>query len=105
MTYIPFAHSTTEDKGWWLLLGGAWRRVGGDDDGSGDEVAEMVWRCRGWCYDGRGGDDDVATVEEGGCRSDVVAAGQKSAGGWPDNGGAAPEKFVEREGACVCRVL
>ncbi|GKB67510.1 retrotransposon protein, putative, ty1-copia subclass [Tanacetum coccineum] len=48
----------------------------------------------------RGGDDDVATVEEGGCRSDVVAAGQKSAGGWPDNGGAAPEKFVEREGAC-----
>ncbi|GKD96662.1 hypothetical protein Tco_1380559, partial [Tanacetum coccineum] len=34
--------------GWWLLLGGAWRRVGGDDDGSGDEVAEMVWRRVWW---------------------------------------------------------
>ncbi|GJW17620.1 hypothetical protein Tco_0025056 [Tanacetum coccineum] len=35
----------------------------------------------GGCWGGRGGDDDVATVEEGGWRSDVVSAGQKLAGG------------------------
>ncbi|GJX85682.1 hypothetical protein Tco_0336456, partial [Tanacetum coccineum] len=65
----------------WRLLEVAW---------DGDDVAVVVvvvshrW---GWfgVEDGlRGGDDDVATVEEGRWRSDVVAAGRKSAGATPE---------------------
>ncbi|GJT86541.1 hypothetical protein Tco_1068258 [Tanacetum coccineum] len=67
--------------------GGEWRR---GDDGMVMRVVVLMAAVGGV----RGGDDDVATVEEGGWRSDVVAAGQKSAGGWPDPA-MAPEK--ERE--------
>ncbi|GJT70332.1 hypothetical protein Tco_1029618 [Tanacetum coccineum] len=73
---------------------------GGDSSGGGSSGVEvMMWwgavRLVVGVGEGvRGGDDDVAMVEEGGWRSDVVADGRKSARGWPDPA-MAPEK--ERE--------
>ncbi|GJX81924.1 hypothetical protein Tco_0331405 [Tanacetum coccineum] len=76
--------------GWWRdsYGGGKWRLL--EVVWDGDDVAVVVVVVsHGWGWFGVGdgvrcGDDDVATVEEGGWRSDVVVAGQKSAGAKPE---------------------